>query len=87
MVAKSCITFVSAFMNIYNNNTLYQNKDVEWRFRHFKKIAQTGIQLVVFCSPDCASYMDTLLVEFPNIVVKYMNLSETWTHRICEEVE
>jgi len=72
-------------MNIYD--TPYQNKDIEWRFRHFKKIAKTGIQLMVFCSPDCASYMDTLLVEFPNIVVKYMNLSETWTHRICEEVE
>ena len=85
MVVKSSITFVSAFMNIYE--TPYQNKDIEWRFRHFKKIAQTGIQLMVFCSHDCASYMDALLIDYPNIIVKYMNLSETWTYRICEEVE
>lgn len=86
MGKSSSITFVSAFMNIYD--TPYQNKDVEWRFRHFKKIAQTGIQLVLFCSHDCKSYMDLLIEEYPNIkVIKYIDLSETWTYKLCGEVE
>jgi hypothetical protein len=63
-MVKTNITFVTAFMNIYE--TPFQNKDVEWRFRHFKKIAETGIQLGVFCSPDCSEYMEQLVAEFPN---------------------
>ena len=85
-MAKSNVTFVTAFMNIYN--TPFQNKDVEWRFRHFKKIAQTGIQLGVFCSPDCAEYLEKLLIEFPNIkVIQYLDLQDTWTYQLCDEIE
>jgi len=86
MEKTSTITFVSAFMNIYD--TPYQNKDIEWRFRHFKKIAETGIQLAIFCSHDCKSYMNILTEEYPNIkVIKYIDLSETWTYQLCAEVE
>lgn len=85
-MVESSITFVTAFMNIYD--TPFQNKDVEWRFRHFKKIAETGIQISVFCSPDCSEYMEQLLVEFSNIkVIQYMNVKDTWTYQVCEEVE
>jgi hypothetical protein len=86
IMAKTSITFVTAFMNIYN--TPFQNKDVEWRFRHFKKIAETGIQLGVFCSHDCAEYMEQLVAEFPNIkVIQYLDLKDTWTYKICDEAE
>jgi hypothetical protein len=83
---KTSITFVTAFMNIYN--TPFQNKDVEWRFRHFKKIAETGIQLAVFCSRDCFDYMQKLVETFPNIkVIQYMDLNETWTYQLCDDIE
>ena len=83
---QSNITFVTAFMNIYQ--TPFQNKDVELRFRHFKKIAETGIQLAVFCSPDCSEYMNELIREFPNIkIIEYMNLQDSWTYKLCHEVE
>lgn len=83
---RTNVTFVTAFMNIYQ--TPFQNKDVEWRFRHFKKIAETGIQLAVFCSPDCLEHMNTLMQEFPNIkLIQCIELRDTWTHKLCDEVE
>jgi hypothetical protein len=79
-------TFVTAFMNIYD--TVYQNKDLDWRFQHFRKLAQTGIQLAVFVSPDCIEYMNRILVEFPNVrVVRYVNLSETWVYQAFYKVQ
>jgi hypothetical protein len=81
---QSTITFVTAFMNVYQ--TPFQNKDVE--FTYFKKIAETGIQLAVFCCPDCSEYMNELIREFPNIkIIEYMNLQDTWTYKTCDEVE
>ena len=83
---QSNITFVTAFMNIYQ--TSFQNKDVEWRFRHFKKIAETGIQLAVFCSPDCSQYMENFMKDFPNIkLIQYLDLQDTWTYKLCDDVE
>lgn len=85
-IKQSNITFVTAFMNIYD--TPFQNKDIEWRFQHFKKIAKTGIQLAVFCSPDCSEYMDKLINEFSNVkLIQYINLRDTWTYKLCDEVE
>jgi hypothetical protein len=82
----SAITFVTTFMNIYE--VPFQNKDVEWRFRYFRKLAETGIQLSVICSPDCSQYMEEITAEFPNVkTIKYMNLSETWAYQKCAEVE
>lgn len=85
-IKQSNITFVTAFMNIYD--TPFQNKDIEWRFQHFKKIAKTGIQLAVFCSPDCSEYMDKLINEFSNVkLIQYINLRDTWTYKLCDEIE
>ena len=83
-------TFVTAFMNIYE--TPFQNKDLEWRFQHFRKMAQTGIQIAVIISPDCFSYMENMIIEFPNVkVIKQMHLSETWVHetysRVIDEID
>jgi len=80
------LTFVTAFMNIYE--TPFQNKDIEWRFQHFRKIANLGIQIVVFCSPDCKEVMENMRTEFPNIqVLEYMDLKDTWTYKTCTSIE
>ena len=78
-------TFVTAFMNIYE--TPFQNKDLEWRFQHFRKLAQTGIDIAVIVSRDCAYYMENLSQRYPNIrVIRAMNLSETWVYSIYQKV-
>ena len=83
---KTNITFVTAFMNIYE--TPFQNKDVEWRFRHFRKIAQLGIQITAFCSPDCKEVMESLTFEFPNVqVLEYIDLKDTWTYQTCTSIQ
>jgi len=82
----SKITFVTAFLNIYE--TPFEKRDVEWRFTHFRKLAQLGIQIAVFCSPDCFAYMEEMIVEFPNVkMVKYVTLKEMWTYKTCESVQ
>jgi hypothetical protein len=80
------ITFVTAFFNIYANPV--HNRDVEWRFQHFRKLAETGIQLAVICSPDDSVYFENILIQYPNVrVIQYIYLQDTWTFRVCDEIE
>ena len=79
-------TFVSAFMTIYD--TPYQNKDLDWRFTHFKKLCKTGIELAVFCSRDVEEYFRReILANFKNVIlVDVLDLSETWTYQTYQKV-
>jgi len=78
-------TFVTAFMNIYE--TPFQNKDLDWRFQHFRKLAATGIDIAVIISPDCFFYMENMTVQYPNVrVIRQMNLSETWVYETYYKV-
>ena len=78
---SSCVTFVTCYMNLYDEP--FENKDVEWRFGHFKKIARTGIQLCVFCSPDNKDYLENFVLDYPNIkIMKYMNIQDTWAYNL-----
>jgi penicillin-binding protein 2 len=62
-------------MNLYDEP--FENKGVEWRFGHFRKIAKTGIQLCVFCSPDNKEYLENFVLEFPNIrIMKYIKIED-----------
>jgi hypothetical protein len=80
------ITFVTAFFNIYSH--AFQNRDTEWRFQHFRKLAETGIQLAIICSPDDSMYFENILIEFSNVkIIQYIYLRDTWTFRICNEIE
>ena len=80
------ITFVTAYLNIYE--TPFQNKDSEWRFRQFRKIAETGIPISIICSPDSSKEIQQLADIYENIkVIQYMNLSDTWIYSACKEVE
>ena len=79
-------TFISAFMTIYE--TPYQNKDLEWRFRHFKTLCETGIPLACFCSRDVEAYFRReILGIYQNVVlVDVLDLSETWTYQTYQRV-
>ena len=77
---KSTVTFVSCFMNLYE--TPFENKDVEWRFNHFREIANTGIQLCVYCSPETQEYMENFASEFSNIkIMKYITIKDTQIYK------
>lgn len=79
-------TFVTAFFNIYE--IPFENKDIEWRINHFKKIAETGICIACICSPDLTEYMQKVETEYPNVkVLKYMNLSETNIYNLVKHVD
>lgn len=82
----SNITFVTTFLNIYEIK--YNDRDLEWRFKHFKKIAKTGVQIVLYCSTDCFIELENILNEYSNIkFIKYIDIKDTWTYKICESVE
>ena len=73
-------------MTIYE--TPYQNKDLEWRFRHFKTLCETGIYLACFCSRDVENYFRQEILEvYQNVVlVDVLDLSETWTYQTYQKV-
>lgn len=77
-------TFVSAFINIYE--TPFQHRDDDWRFLHFKKLAETGIPLALIVSPEYKSYIENL--NYTNVrIVCTMNLNETWVYKTYKKME
>ena len=79
-------TFVTAFMTIYDRP--YQNKDMNWRFTHFRKLCDTGIPIAAFCSRDCEEYFRTeILTKYENVrLISAMDLTETWTYQTYKKV-
>jgi hypothetical protein len=74
---KSCITFVTSYINIYE--THYDNRDVEWRTRHFSDIMKTGIQLYVFISPEYEEVMTEISKDYPNVILKTIDFKSMET--------
>ena len=70
-------------MNLYD--TPFENKDADWRFGHFAKIAETGIQLCVYCSPDCREYLERFATQYPNIkIMKYVTIQDMWAFKTVQ---
>lgn len=79
-------TFVTAFLDIYD--IPYQNKDLDWRFSHFKKLCETGIPIAVFCSRDIETYFRSeILSNYKNVIlIDAINLSETFVFETYKKV-
>ena len=81
----SNLTFVSAFINIYGDKP-FNSKDFTWRFDRFRIIAETGIQLCIYVSPDCLDLLTTFSQEYPNIkIMKVMTIQDTWIYKTTTE--
>lgn len=81
----SGLTFVTAYISIYDNNPPMQRTD-EWRIGNFKKMAETGIQLCVYVSPNYHDALLELAKEFTNVkVMDPINLEDTYIAKACEE--
>lgn len=85
---KSTVTFVTAFMNIYDT-PLHNIRDVSWRFNHFSKIAETGVPICVYVDQMGEDYMKQFVELFPDNVriMRVMNIRDTWIHKECQNSE
>lgn len=63
------ITFVSALYKLYNEkDEPYDHKNKEWRMNHFRDLAKTGIQIVVYACATMEPSIKELAEEFPQNV-------------------
>lgn len=82
----SNITFVSSFINIYD--TPFEDKNASWRFDKFRDIAETGIQLCIYVSPDYLELLLDFSKDFSNIkIMKPVTIHETWVSKLCKQCD
>ena len=81
---KSNLTFVSSLIKVYE--TPFENKDTEWRISKFRIIAETGIQLCIYISPEYETTMTEFVKEFPNVkIMKIMSIQDTFVFKVYQE--
>ena len=81
------LTYVTAYLNIYNDQVPLQRTN-EWRLKHFRNIASTGINICIIVSPDCEPAISNIVNEFPNIhILKTMTIEDTWVFEQCHLFE
>jgi hypothetical protein len=82
---NSNITFVSAFIKVYDEP--FQNKDVAWRLGKFRIIAETGIQLYIYVSPEYQDAVQEFIQEFPNVKIgKIMSIEDTFVSQVVDQI-
>ena len=83
------LTYVTAYLNIYEetDSSPPLQRTNEWRLQHFRKLAESGILLCVYSSPDCRDMILDIAAEFPNNirVMSSMSIEDTWAAAACLE--
>lgn len=83
MASNSQITFVTAYLDIYNDNPPLERTN-EWRTRHFKHLAQSGIQLCIYVSPTIYETILEYSTMYPTIkIMRTVNIEDTWVAKTC----
>jgi hypothetical protein len=84
--SENRVTFVTAYLNIYKDAVPLERYN-EWRLRHFRILAECGIQLCVILSPDCEDAIQEMAKEFPNIhILKTIDIQDTWVANLCRQL-
>lgn len=79
------ITFVTAYLDIYDDQPPLERTN-DWRTKHFKKIAETGIQLCVYVSPSLFQELTEYAEVYKNIkIMKSVSIEDTWVYKTCSE--
>jgi Bacterial protein of unknown function (HtrL_YibB) len=60
----SSITFVTSILNIYEND-YDPNKTIHWRVDRFRELANLGIKICIYISPEMESLIRPIESEFP----------------------
>jgi hypothetical protein len=86
------VTYVSAIVDIYNGNGNDKEVDIrktkEARIDRFKELAQSGIQLVLFCCPTYYPLLTDMLKEYTNVkLLDIVKLSDLLVYKICQTYE
>ncbi len=76
-------TFVTAFMNIYNKPVM--GRDLEWRFNHFEKIANTNINICLFISNSYYEVFKDKLNNLENVKVYISEFENSWIYDIINK--
>lgn len=64
----SSLTFVTCYLNVYNVD--FDNRNIEWRTQHFRKILLAEMNYVIFISPEYEGFMTEMTKDFPNVILK-----------------
>jgi hypothetical protein len=82
----SSITFVTAYFDIYD--TTIDNRDNEWRYNNFEKIAKTGINICLYTNNNCYNALCKIIENYPNVkLMPAINLEDTIAYKICQNME
>jgi len=80
------ITFVTAFINIYENRT-FDDKDINWRFRNFETLAKSGIYICVYTDEHCYDKLNEIVNLYPNVkMMKKVDLDDTFVYNTSKEL-
>ena len=76
-----CITFVTSFFHIYDQD-YDTNKTVAWRVERFREIADSGIKICLYVSAD---QIHLIPREYPNVHV--IESPKLFVEAVCENME
>jgi len=83
-------TFVSAIFNIYNNKDeeVDARKSTQKRLDRFEELAQTGIQIVLFCCPFYEILLQPILAKYPNVkLLTTIKFEDLLAYKMCVNYE
>jgi len=82
---KSSITFVTAFINLYEKPLDY--KDNEWRYDNFKKLASSGINICLYTNTESYERLSEIIADYPNVkLMEIFNLEDTLVYN-CKNLD
>jgi hypothetical protein len=80
------VTFVTSFVDIYEST--FEDKTVDWRFNKFKDIAETGIKICVYVSPECYVQLAEFIQPYPNVrIMKQFRIPDTLAAKACAGID
>ena len=80
------LTYVTAYLSIYKNSVPL-GRDDTWRLVHFKKLAETGIQLCVYVTPDHYDGLYEISREYANVkVMPAIKIQDTIAAKVLDEI-
>jgi hypothetical protein len=83
MENPSKITFVSSFLNIYDDIP-YEHKNVDWYIERFEEIASAEIQICLYISACYENQMKPIVEKYPNVKIQTIELRDTLFYKIYE---
>jgi hypothetical protein len=81
----SSLTFVTCYLNVYNVD--FDNRNIEWRTQHFRKILLAEMNYVIFISPEYEGFMSEMTKDFPNVILKKIDFRSMVTYHEIMDME